>query len=413
MKKEDLALISNEVKFFGTVEGGFCWDALTRKRMNDPKSLEPYGYKVYSQNDEDGIIQEIFRRIGTTDKRFIEFGVQDGLESNCHLLLFYGWRGLWIEGSEESCDEISVKFKPVIENGQLKVKNEFITKENVNSLFEEAGFTGEIDLLSIDIDGNDLYIWEAITTIRPRVVITEYNGKFPPDLEWSQAYNNGHVWNGTDWHGASLKSFEKLGRKKGYRLVGTDVRGCNAFFVREDLAGELFYEPATAEALYNPLRTRLVFVADHPAKYCLAVQKENFGLLNYQTYELVKGFYSEERYADRVFVWTSCNESLIKVIVGSKTKAVFIPYSVPQKVLEVYESFSFEIITDRGFGRKYLPVDSEGIIEIPIDSSMDTNDILDIKIITSQLWKPSEMMSSSDERSLGVCINLSGIKKTE
>lgn len=115
--------IADCVKFSGSIENGFCWDALCRIRLKNPKSLEPYGYKVYSQNDEDGIIHEIFNRIGTTDKRFIEFGVQDGLESNTHLLLFYDWKGLWIEGSPEYCKEIKTKFKPVIENGQLTVKN--------------------------------------------------------------------------------------------------------------------------------------------------------------------------------------------------------------------------------------------------------------------------------------------------
>ena len=80
-----------------------------------------------------------------------------GLESNCHLLLFYGWSGLWIEVSEEFCGQIHTKFRPVIENGQLKVKNAFITKENINELFTEMRFWGEIDLLSIDIDGSDWY----------------------------------------------------------------------------------------------------------------------------------------------------------------------------------------------------------------------------------------------------------------
>lgn len=107
--------VTNDIEFSGQVEGGFKWNTLTRTRMYSPKSLEPYGYKVYSQNDEDGIIQEIFNRIGTTNKQFVEFGVQDGLESNCHLLLFYGWRGLWIEGSSEFCREIETKFRPVIQ----------------------------------------------------------------------------------------------------------------------------------------------------------------------------------------------------------------------------------------------------------------------------------------------------------
>ena len=125
-------------KFLGTVEGGFYWEELTRKRMQEPKALEPYGYKVYSQNDEDGILHEIFKRIGTTNRMFIEFGVQNGLECNSHLLLFYGWKGLWIEGSDEYCEEIHTRFRPVIENGQLQVMNAFVTRENINSLIEKC-----------------------------------------------------------------------------------------------------------------------------------------------------------------------------------------------------------------------------------------------------------------------------------
>ncbi len=265
----------------GSICGGLCWDELTRRRWEDPKCLERYGYKVYSQNDEDGIIQEIFRRIGTTDKRFIEFGVQNGLESNCHYLLLKGWSGLWLEGSQKDVQEIHDRFRPIIAGGRLKVKNAFITRDNINELFTSENFTGEIDLLSIDIDGNDYYVWQAVNVVKPRVVIIEYNGKFPPDFEWKQAYNSRHVWDGSDWHGASLKAYELLGRELGYQLVGTNLLGVNAFFVRNDLAGDKFITPATAETLYNPLRLNMRFVNWHPARYCLAEQKEELGVRNY------------------------------------------------------------------------------------------------------------------------------------
>ena len=223
------------MRFSGNIDGGFCWEELTRRRFEDEKCLERYGYKVYSQNDEDGIIQEIFSRIGTTDKRFIEFGVQNGLESNCHYLLFKGWTG-------------------------------------INELFTSENFTGDIDLLSIDIDGNDYYVWKAINVIRPRVIVIEYNGKFPPDLDWKQAYNSKHIWDGSDWHGASLKAYELLGRELGYQLVGTNLTGSNAFFVRQDLAGDKFITPATAENLYNPLRKYMrIYHPGHNARYCVAV----------------------------------------------------------------------------------------------------------------------------------------------
>lgn len=273
--------IGNNIFFSGKIESGFCWNVLTKQRIANPNSLEGYGYKVYSQNDEDGIIHEIFSRIGVTNRRFVEFGVQNGLESNCHLLLFYGWEGLWIEGSAEYCDEIITKFRPVMNSGQLKLINAFINKENINKLISSENYCGEIDLLSIDIDGNDYYIWEVLDVVNPRCVIIEYNGKFPPDLNWKQAYDAGHIWGGSDWHGASLKALEMLGNKKGYSLVGTNLRGCNAFFVRDDLVDDKFLAPYTAETHYNPLRLSLEFVSNHPAQFCLVNQKENMGLKNY------------------------------------------------------------------------------------------------------------------------------------
>ena len=251
-----------------TIWGGLRWNLLTEKRLKKRKCLEQYGYKVYSQNDEDGIIQEIFRRIGVTNKTFIEFGVQNGLESNCHYLLFQGWNGLWMDGDGEAIQEIQKRFYPVLKTGQLACKRAFITRENINQLISEQGFSGEIDLLSIDVDGNDYYIWEAVTAVSPRVVIIEYNGKLPPDCDWKMAYHAYHVWEGSDWHGASLKALERLGERLGYQLVGTGLVGVNAFFVKKEIAGNLFYKPATAEALYNPLRLLICHKCGHPARYC-------------------------------------------------------------------------------------------------------------------------------------------------
>lgn len=270
------------MRFEEIICGGLCWDALTLERLQDEKCLERYGFKVYSQNDEDGIIQEIFRRIKTTDKRFVEFGIGVGIESNCHYLLHKGWSGLWIEGSPDFVKEAHVKFRPVIKNGQLRIKNAFITKDNINDLLISEGFSGEIDLLSIDIDGNDYYVWQAINAVRPRVVVIEYNGKFPPDCVWKQAYNSKHIWDNSDWHGASLKAYELLGRELGYQLVGTGLKAVNAFFVRNDLTEDKFITPATSEKLYNPSRHNLRFIAPgQPARYCLVAQEEELGSRNY------------------------------------------------------------------------------------------------------------------------------------
>ena len=237
-----------------------------KRKFDDPLHLDRFGYKVYSQNDEDGIIQEIFNRIGTTNKTFVEFGVQDGLESMGHFLLFNGWNGLWIDGDKKCFKRLQEYFAKPLSSGRLTAVNAFITIDNINEIISEGGkINGEIDLLSIDIDGNDYWIWEKIDCIKPRVVIIEYNAKFPPPCEWVMEYNPNHVWDGSDKHGASLKSLELLGKRLGYTLVGTNNNGKNAFFVKTDLTKGLFAEPATAENLYH-VGGHLYVSSGHPSK---------------------------------------------------------------------------------------------------------------------------------------------------
>lgn len=247
--------------------GGMKWLRELERRMEDSLYLEQYGYKVYSQNDEDGIIHEIFNRIGTTNKQFIEFGVDIGLECNCHALLLQGFKGLWIEGRKEAYKQIVRRFAPAIRQGNLFVKNGFVDKDNVNEMISCPDLQQEIDLLSIDIDGNDWHVWKAVTEISPRVVVIEYNAKFAPEIDWHMAYNKNHVWDRSDMQGASLKALELLGEEKGYQLVGTTISGINAFFVRKDLIKKgVFPEPATAENLYNPFRSSLHHRNGHRAK---------------------------------------------------------------------------------------------------------------------------------------------------
>jgi len=241
-------------------------DSSLKKRLTDPIFLERFGFKVFSQSDEDGIIEEIFNRVKTTNKTFVEFGVQNGLESNCHYLLHKGWNGLWIEGDGKAVKEIHQLFKKPIANKRLTILKAFIDKDNINALIsDQGGIKGEIDLLSIDIDGNDYWVWEAINCVNPRVVIIEYNAKFPPTFEWVMEYDAKHIWRGDDEHSASLKSLELLGTRLGYRLVGTNITGVNAFFVRSDVAGDLFAKEAMAENLYNPTRWTMKYISGHPS----------------------------------------------------------------------------------------------------------------------------------------------------
>jgi len=136
----------------------------------------------------------------------------------------------------------------------LKVRESVVTVANINDLIVKAGVGGEIDLLSVDIDYNDYWVWKAITTINPRVVIVEYNATLRPPLSLVVPYDPNGSWDGSNFFGASLEAFVKLGRDKGYRIVGCNFSGSNAFFVRSDLAGDHFLQPATAEEHYEPAR---------------------------------------------------------------------------------------------------------------------------------------------------------------
>jgi hypothetical protein len=231
---------------------------------SDPKRLESYGFCSFSQNDEDGILQEIFRRIGLETGSFVEFGVQDGLQNNTRLLLYRGWKGLWIEADARGCRKIRRVFRAELASGQLQLLESFVTRENIAALIESSRLA-PIDLLSIDIDGNDYWVWDALT-IQPRVVVIEFTANFRPPTSWVMEYNAAHRWDYTDYQGASLQSLHDLGRKKGYRLVGCGLAGVNAFFVREDLTHDHFPEPLVA-ALYNPPRFYLQHIISrgHPS----------------------------------------------------------------------------------------------------------------------------------------------------
>jgi hypothetical protein len=134
------------------------------------------------------------------------------------------------------------------------VREAFITAENINTLIEHGGVTGDIDLLSIDIDRNDYWIWKAISVIQPRVVVIEYNATLHPPLSLVVPYGPDRGWDGSNYFGASLEALVRLGHGKGYKLVGCNFSGTSAFFVRGDITGDLFFDPPTAEEHYEPPR---------------------------------------------------------------------------------------------------------------------------------------------------------------
>ena len=244
------------------------WDAeMSKPRYAHPKRLVRHGFKVYSQNDEDGILEEIFKRVGDGDRRFVEFGVQSGLECNTAKLLIDGWRGLWIEKSAQSTAHIREHFQSFLHTQNLTLLEEHVTAENIDALLSKSGFVGDIDLLSVDIDFNDYWVWKAMQVARPRVVSIEYNASLRPPLSLVVPYNPDSIWTGGNYFGASLEALVRLGTLKGYRLVGCCFAGVNAFFVRDDLCEDLFFEPATAEEHYEPARYfASVFPAGHSGR---------------------------------------------------------------------------------------------------------------------------------------------------
>jgi hypothetical protein len=238
-------------------------------RYRDPKRLLRFGAKSYSQCDEDGIIQEIFRRIGTTNQTFVEAGVGNGLENNSTLLLIQGWKGLWIEGSPKNARAIRKTFASAIERDQLRLLETFVTRGTIDSDIQRLSFSEEPDLFSLDLDGNDFHFVQDISSINPRVVILEYNAKFIPPVDWVMSYNEKHLWDGSDYFGASLTALTALMASKGYSLVGCNLSGANAFFVRNDLAEDKFCSPFTAENHYEPARYWIIpgFVSGQPASF--------------------------------------------------------------------------------------------------------------------------------------------------
>jgi len=227
---------------------------LSNERNSDRKRLLAHGFRGHSQHDEDGMIQEIFRRIGVSNRIFVEFGVGDGTENNSLYLMLSGWRGLWIDGSDANAASIRRRFASYIQSGQLTFVQAFVDRESINDIISNERHSGEIDLLSIDIDGNDYWVWEAISAVQPRVVVIEYNAVFRPPLAMVAEYNKSFVWNGTSYYGASLKALESLGSQKGYALVGCSLSGINAFFVKQDLVRDNFCAPFTAENHFEPPR---------------------------------------------------------------------------------------------------------------------------------------------------------------
>lgn len=201
--------------------------------------IETTGRKVFSQFEEDGKLLFLFSLLGMTEKTFVEFGSDDGINSNsANLYYHHGFNGLFLDGNEKALDRGRYFFdRHRNSTGKSPIfKQGMITAENINELIGSAGLKGEIGLLSIDIDGNDYWVWKAIDVIQPQVVIIETHNEFGMN-DIIVPYDPNYMYPGKHptYHGASPVAMTKLANHKGYRLVGSNELGFNFIYLKEDL----------------------------------------------------------------------------------------------------------------------------------------------------------------------------------
>lgn len=206
--------------------------------------LQDAEFKVFSQFGEDGVLQYLIRETGITRKEstFVEFGVQNYLESNTRFLLVNDhWRGMIIDGSKHNMDY--VRNQDFYWRYDLTAVDAWIDRENINQLIGDAGFHGDIGILSVDIDGNDYWVWERISVVNPVIVVVEWNSVFgskhPVSVPYNTTFQREKAHYSNLFWGASIAAFEYLASCKGYVLLGSNTAGNNLFFVRRDRLGRL------------------------------------------------------------------------------------------------------------------------------------------------------------------------------
>jgi hypothetical protein len=216
--------------------------ARLNEQLPNDAPISAIEFQVFSQYGDDGIIQFLISRLPIANRIFVEFGVEDYREANTRFLLVNNhWEGLVMDGDPQKA--LHIQKDDLTWYHRLKSKQAFITRENINGLILESRFPEEIGILSIDIDGVDYWVWEAINVVRPTIVIIEYNSllgsetfltvPYRSDFRWRSNGEPGYYW------GASLSALTELGKKKGYDLFGCNSAGNNAYFIRQDRRGKI------------------------------------------------------------------------------------------------------------------------------------------------------------------------------
>ena len=227
--------------------------ALIRRQFVDqttlpfPHSILAQRFHIHSQNEEDGITLALINLAGTTNRRFLELGAGINGGNSGFLVETFGWTGLMVDGSTECAARVAARFARY----GIHTKAVWITRDNVNQLARDYEMDGEIDLLSLDLDGNDYWVWRALDVCSARMVILEFNHWFGAERAVTMPYNPEFTRDKSAlptkrYYGASLAAFEQLGHEKGYRLVMVEPSGVNAYLLRNDVAPEIPASPARA-----------------------------------------------------------------------------------------------------------------------------------------------------------------------
>jgi len=252
--------------------------ALLRERYLDadtlpyPERLIAKRFRLASQNQEDGITLALLNEAGIITRTFVEIGSGLSGGNSAVLAREWGWTGLMVDGAGTTrMEQVGRRFPGVT------AVHAWVTRDNINTLITEHGFAGEIDVFSLDLDGVDYWIWEAMTACSPRVVILEYNSMFGPEravtVPYNERFDRGRFH--AMYYGASLMAWARLARRKGYRLVAVEPSGINAFFLRDDVA--LHIPACDPRAAYRVLEKHDVLMATGEDVFAYAA-REGLGL---------------------------------------------------------------------------------------------------------------------------------------
>lgn len=237
-----------------------------------PLDLSGLGPSLYAQGTEEAILARILARIGPTNRFCVDVGASDGLRNSNTALLVreQGWQGLLVEASEYRFARLREHYGA---QRRVQMRQARVQPDTIDALLTQAGVPERPDLLSLDIDGNDYWVWQGLSAFRPRVVIIEYNPYYAPPERWVMCLNPDHVWDGSTYYGASLQSLYHLGQQKGYELVCCDDMGNNAVFVCQELFPALGIADNQPARLFRPAMYKLryvghnTFLSGHPYRY--------------------------------------------------------------------------------------------------------------------------------------------------